>query len=111
MVLRPFPRRRCPLLLVLSTRHPIRPRSFPIQELHRTFRAHEAAAERAQIARLRAGRADQFRPGRLITRGIQIGSEGASVGWSNNPEPCMKLNRSIPTPTVIPVLIYPDVRE
>ena len=23
----------------------------------------------------------------------------------------MKLNRSIPTPTVIPVLIYPDVRE
>ena len=46
MVLRPFHRRRCPLLLVLSTRHPIQPRSFPIQELHGAFRA-DASSGRA----------------------------------------------------------------
>src|ERR1700746_1673347 len=68
MVLRPFPRRRRPLLLVLSTRHPVQPRSFPIQELHRAFRPHEAAAEGAKIARLRAGGADRVRASGLTTR-------------------------------------------
>jgi glutathione S-transferase len=54
-------------LLVFSTRHPIQSRSFPIQELHRAFRADAAAAQRAKIARLRTRGADRLRPGGLIT--------------------------------------------
>src|SRR5271166_129584 len=77
MVLRPFHRRRCPFLLVLSTRHPIQSRSFPIQELHGTFRADAAAAERAKTAGLRARGADWVRPGRLITRAA-FGKPGES---------------------------------
>src|SRR5262249_44173254 len=67
MVLRSFYRRRCPLFLVLSTRHPVQLRSCPIQELRSAFRADEAATERAEIGRLRAGGADRVRTGGLIT--------------------------------------------
>src|ERR1700732_4295778 len=65
MVLQPFHRRRRPLFLVLSTRHPVQPRSCPIKELPGAFRADEAAAERAEISRLRAGGADRVRTGGL----------------------------------------------
>jgi hypothetical protein len=40
-----------------------------------------------------------------------VASGGTPVARSEGLESDMKPNRSIPTSTVIPVLIYPDVRE